>query len=99
MQLALWSPNTHTATLALVVNNSLYSVEDPNWDKLVKVGPMPEEGVRQGMADFLYQEKIWHSQTGLWFSPSGDWLAFATFQPSTGDKTCEKMCKELPQVG
>ena len=97
VQLALWSPSTESSLLVLVVNSSLYSVEAPYWDNVEKVGPVPEEGARQGVADLLYEERIWKSKTGLWFSPSGDWLAFATF-PAGGGGSCCRQCGELPQV-
>ena len=97
MQLALWSPSTESSLLVLVVNSSLYRVEAPYWDKVVKVGPVPEEGAKQGVADLLYEERIWKSKAGLWFSPSGDWLAFATFHAGGGGSCC-RQCGGLPQV-
>ena len=108
MQVAVWSPRTDLSMLVFVVNNSLYYVNAPYWDKAMKIGPVPEECVLQGVADLLYQEKIWHSKAGLWFSPSGDWLAFSTFQhrPSRGGEFCysgvvrrQGECGGLPWVG
>ena len=86
----------------MVVDNSLYMVEAPNWEKVVKVGPVLGKGSKQGVADLLYEEKIWHSLTGVWFSPSGAWLAFATF-PSTTEQCCGQnstVCSSgIPRVG
>ena len=76
-------------------------LEAPHWDKMVKVGPVPEQGTQQGVADLLYEEKIWQSKTGLWFSPSGDWLAFATLPGIEQDYCCGQeytQCEGLPKV-
>ena len=78
----------------MVVDNTLHMVEAPIWENVVKVGPDLGKGSAQGIADLLYEEKIWPSKTGLWFSPGGAWLAFATF-PSTS----EQSCTGIPRVG
>ena len=87
----------------MVVDSSLYMVEAPSWGKVEKVGPVVGKRSIQGVADLLYEERVWQSKTGLWFSPGGDWIAFATFHGVDDEpgQCCVQdyaQCGQIPRV-
>ncbi|XP_077974771.1 inactive dipeptidyl peptidase 10-like isoform X1 [Styela clava] len=74
-QYADFTPNGKAILYSL--NGDLYLKQDSGRKKLTSGGIL---GVYQnGMTDWVYGEEVLQSSTALWWSPNGQYLAYATF--------------------
>ncbi|XP_026687694.1 prolyl endopeptidase FAP-like [Diaphorina citri] len=78
IQTVVWSPVGNG--FAYVFTNNIYyrkSVEDNKDYQLTNTGRI--NSVYTGIPDWVYEEEVLSSSSALWFSPSGNNLAYASF--------------------
>ncbi|KAK5646380.1 hypothetical protein RI129_004844 [Pyrocoelia pectoralis] len=79
LQIAQWSPNG-TGLVYIFQNNIYYAATIKD---ILKPRQITEDGkigiLFNGIPDWVYEEEVLSSGSAFWFSPSGRYLAFATF--------------------
>ncbi|VVC29748.1 Hypothetical protein CINCED_3A012805 [Cinara cedri] len=77
LQLAKWSPVGHN--LAVVDHYNIYYLQ--NITDLIRVKLTSTGGTEfyNGIPDWVYEEEIFSSNSAMWFSQKGSWIAYATF--------------------
>ncbi|NXA20048.1 DPP4 peptidase, partial [Ibidorhyncha struthersii] len=77
IQYISWSPVGHK--LAYVWNNNVYVKASPT-AKFVQITENGEENkFFNGIPDWVYEEEMFGTHSALWWSPSGDFVAYAAF--------------------
>ncbi|XP_009892953.1 PREDICTED: dipeptidyl peptidase 4 [Charadrius vociferus] len=77
IQYISWSPVGHK--LAYVWNNNVYVKASPT-EKSVQITENGEENkIFNGIPDWVYEEEMFGTHSALWWSPSGDFVAYAAF--------------------
>ncbi|NXU95366.1 DPP4 peptidase, partial [Xiphorhynchus elegans] len=72
-----WSPVGHK--LAYVWNNNVYVKASPT-EASVQITQNGEENkIFNGIPDWVYEEEMFGTHSALWWSPNGDFLAYAAF--------------------
>ncbi|XP_018402470.1 PREDICTED: venom dipeptidyl peptidase 4-like [Cyphomyrmex costatus] len=79
ISLALWSPIG--SDLVYVLDNDIYHMTFNRSQNVVRRLTTSGEAniVYNGITDWVYEEEVFRSATAVWFSPDGQYLAFATF--------------------
>ncbi|KAL7305171.1 hypothetical protein TKK_0002566 [Trichogramma kaykai] len=78
LQLALWAPEGNG--LVYVYQSNIYYRPEAEIDKDYQITHTGEFGrVYNGVPDWVYEEEIFASNKAMWFSPSGNKLAFGYF--------------------
>lgn len=82
LSFVLWAPVGHSVVYGL--DNNLYY--QPNINDSASVVQLTKDGehnlIFNGVPDWLYEEEILSSNTAVWFSKSGTYLAYASFNDS-----------------
>lgn len=81
LQLATWAPRNNA--LIYVYQNNIYyrpEAEVPNDYQITNTGVFGT--IYNGVPDWVYEEEVFSSNKALWFSPSGNKLAFGYFDDS-----------------
>uniref|UniRef100_A0A915KD68 Dipeptidylpeptidase IV N-terminal domain-containing protein n=1 Tax=Romanomermis culicivorax TaxID=13658 RepID=A0A915KD68_ROMCU len=75
-----WAPISYPAALAFVdENNNLWYQKDAfDPDSLIQITHTGSEDIFNGISDWLYEEEIFESPVGLFFSKTGTKLAYVT---------------------
>ncbi|KAM6397630.1 dipeptidyl peptidase 4 [Pluvialis apricaria] len=77
IQYISWSPVGHK--LAYVWNNNVYVKASPT-ENVVQITENGEENkIFNGIPDWVYEEEMFGTHFALWWSPSGDFVAYAAF--------------------
>ncbi|NXN69773.1 DPP4 peptidase, partial [Himantopus himantopus] len=77
IQYISWSPVGHK--LAYVWNNNVYVKASPT-AQFVQITENGEENkIFNGIPDWVYEEEMFGTHSALWWSPSGDFVAYAAF--------------------
>uniref|UniRef100_A0A8C5IZJ0 Dipeptidyl peptidase 4 n=1 Tax=Junco hyemalis TaxID=40217 RepID=A0A8C5IZJ0_JUNHY len=72
-----WSPVGHK--LAYVWNNNVYVKASPT-EEAVQITENGEENkIFNGIPDWVYEEEMFGTHSALWWSPNGNFLAYASF--------------------
>uniref|UniRef100_A0A8D2N9X3 Dipeptidyl peptidase 4 n=1 Tax=Zonotrichia albicollis TaxID=44394 RepID=A0A8D2N9X3_ZONAL len=72
-----WSPVGHK--LAYVWNNNVYVKASPT-EEAVQITKNGEENkIFNGIPDWVYEEEMFGTHSALWWSPNGNFLAYASF--------------------
>ncbi|NXJ59849.1 DPP4 peptidase, partial [Rostratula benghalensis] len=72
-----WSPVGHK--LAFVWNNNVYIKASPG-EQPVQITKTGEENkIFNGIPDWVYEEEMFGTHSALWWSPNGDFVAYAAF--------------------
>ncbi|XP_063838892.1 venom dipeptidyl peptidase 4-like [Ostrinia nubilalis] len=78
LQVAIWSSN---GGLAYVYNNNVFYLPDASSPE--SVTQLTTQGVPGevyfGATDWIYEEEVFNAAEAMWFSPSGTYLAIASF--------------------
>ncbi|KAL0119761.1 hypothetical protein PUN28_007890 [Cardiocondyla obscurior] len=79
ISLAIWSPIG--SDLAYVLDNDIYHITfNRSQNAVRRLTTSGEPGiVYNGIPDWVYEEEVFGSPIGMWYSPDGRYLAFATF--------------------
>uniref|UniRef100_A0A5S6QEI9 Uncharacterized protein n=1 Tax=Trichuris muris TaxID=70415 RepID=A0A5S6QEI9_TRIMR len=86
IQLLRWGPGRNDS-FAFVYNNNIYYQEHVLSDPVqITTSATENNFVRNGVADWVYEEEILETNKALWWSHSGDSIAYATFNDSEVEK-------------
>ncbi|XP_014810209.1 PREDICTED: dipeptidyl peptidase 4 [Calidris pugnax] len=77
IQYISWSPVGHK--LAFVWNNNVYVKASPTARFLNITGNGEENKIFNGIPDWVYEEEMFGTHSALWWSPNGDFVAYAAF--------------------
>ncbi|XP_053982596.1 venom dipeptidyl peptidase 4 [Hylaeus volcanicus] len=82
LALAKWSPTENA--VVYVLDNDIYyeKISDRRNDPVRLTNTGVPGIVYNGVPDWVYEEEVLASAVALWFSPDGDYLAFATYNDS-----------------
>uniref|UniRef100_A0A8C6TZI2 Dipeptidyl-peptidase 4 n=1 Tax=Neogobius melanostomus TaxID=47308 RepID=A0A8C6TZI2_9GOBI len=80
VQFFAWSPVGHK--LAYVWNNDVYVKTSPELDSARVTDSGKENEIFNGIPDWVYEEEMFSSARGLWWSPGGKFVAYAHFNDS-----------------
>ncbi|NXA32846.1 DPP4 peptidase, partial [Eudromia elegans] len=72
-----WSPVGHK--LAYVWNNNVYVKASPTAEAVQITTNGEENIIFNGIPDWVYEEEMFGTHSALWWSPSGNFLAYASF--------------------
>uniref|UniRef100_A0A8B9PGT9 Dipeptidyl peptidase 4 n=1 Tax=Apteryx owenii TaxID=8824 RepID=A0A8B9PGT9_APTOW len=72
-----WSPVGHK--LAYVWNNNVYIKASPTAEAVQITKDGEENKIFNGIPDWVYEEEMFGTHSALWWSPSGNFLAYASF--------------------
>ncbi|KFD57070.1 hypothetical protein M513_01955 [Trichuris suis] len=87
IQLFLWSPGSNDS-FAFVYNNNIYYQEHVLSDPVQITASATESNfIRNGVADWVYEEEVLETSNALWWSYKGRSIAYATFD----DRNVEKV--------
>uniref|UniRef100_A0A669C269 Uncharacterized protein n=1 Tax=Oreochromis niloticus TaxID=8128 RepID=A0A669C269_ORENI len=86
VQYFAWAPEGNK--LAFVWNNNVYIKTSPNSPSQQVTFNGKENKILNGIPDWVYEEEMFSSNQGLWWSPGGKNLAYAEFN-DTGVRTIE----------
>uniref|UniRef100_A0A8B9F433 Dipeptidyl peptidase 4 n=1 Tax=Amazona collaria TaxID=241587 RepID=A0A8B9F433_9PSIT len=75
-----WSPVGHK--LAYVWNNNVYIKPSPTADSVQITQNGEENKIFNGIPDWVYEEEMFGTQSALWWSPNGNFVAYAAFNDS-----------------
>ncbi|XP_053140893.1 dipeptidyl peptidase 4 [Hemicordylus capensis] len=75
IQYISWSPDGHK--LAYVWQNNVYVKETPHAAILQITKNGEENKIFNGLADWVYEEEMFGTHAALWWSPNGNFLAYA----------------------
>jgi len=82
LQYACWVPGT-SAGLVLVKDNDIYYKPHPTSKNIDRITSDGKTGVLfNGITDWIYKERVLKSQSSLWLSDTGTWLAFLKLNDS-----------------
>lgn len=83
LRIAVWSPSSSLAYVTDGATDVYYLRDIQDLTSVTRVTTDGQEGeLFNGVPDWLYEEEILSSATALWWSPSGDHLAYAVFNES-----------------
>ncbi|CAG9534894.1 unnamed protein product [Cercopithifilaria johnstoni] len=74
LQLFVWNPTSND--FAFVHQNDIYYGKGPDDNDIYRITRDNDTLVYNGVADWIYEEEIFNSNVGLWWSKSGQYLAF-----------------------
>ncbi|VDP12673.1 unnamed protein product [Onchocerca flexuosa] len=74
LQLFIWNPTSND--FAFVHQNNIYYSEGPGDSHIHQITRDNESLVYNGIMDWIYEEEIFNSHVGMWWSKSGQYLAF-----------------------
>uniref|UniRef100_A0A8R1XPH9 Uncharacterized protein n=1 Tax=Onchocerca volvulus TaxID=6282 RepID=A0A8R1XPH9_ONCVO len=74
LQLFVWNPTSND--FAFVHQNNIYYSEGPGDSHVHQITRDNESLVYNGIMDWIYEEEIFSSNVGMWWSKSGQYLAF-----------------------
>uniref|UniRef100_A0A8C3JGQ1 Dipeptidyl peptidase 4 n=1 Tax=Calidris pygmaea TaxID=425635 RepID=A0A8C3JGQ1_9CHAR len=77
IQYISWSPVGNK--LAFVWNNNVYIKASPTASFLNITENGEENKIFNGIPDWVYEEEMFGTHSALWWSPNGDFVAYATF--------------------
>ncbi|XP_034032795.1 dipeptidyl peptidase 4 [Thalassophryne amazonica] len=77
IQYFAWAPEG--TKLAFVWSNNVYVMNSPDSQPQQVTNTGKENKVFNGIPDWVYEEEMFSSSRGLWWSPSGQFVAFAEF--------------------
>ncbi|XP_076054020.1 venom dipeptidyl peptidase 4-like isoform X3 [Oratosquilla oratoria] len=81
---AEWAPNSDA--IVFVFHSDIYYATSPRLTTMYRLTNTGQIGtIFNGVPDWVYEEEILSSNSALWFSPSGRYLAFATFNDTNVD--------------
>nr|XP_018915973.1 PREDICTED: dipeptidyl aminopeptidase-like protein 6 isoform X1 [Bemisia tabaci]XP_018915974.1 PREDICTED: dipeptidyl aminopeptidase-like protein 6 isoform X1 [Bemisia tabaci]XP_018915975.1 PREDICTED: dipeptidyl aminopeptidase-like protein 6 isoform X1 [Bemisia tabaci] len=84
LELVQWSPRGNA--LVFVYKHDIYYAprarRSPPGAPLLRLTSNGSPTIRNGIPDWMYQEEIFKSGSGVWFSPDGRYLAYASFNDS-----------------
>lgn len=80
VQFFAWSPEGHK--LAYVQNNDVYVRTSPESASERVTHSGKENEIFNGIPDWVYEEEMFSSAQGLWWSPGGKFVAYAQFNDS-----------------
>ncbi|XP_030606752.1 dipeptidyl peptidase 4-like isoform X2 [Archocentrus centrarchus] len=86
VQYFAWAPEGNK--LAFVWNNNVYIKTSPNAPPQQVTSSGEENYILNGIPDWVYEEEMFSSNQGLWWSPGGKYVAYAEFN-ETGVHTIE----------
>uniref|UniRef100_A0A3Q0SR88 Dipeptidyl-peptidase 4 n=1 Tax=Amphilophus citrinellus TaxID=61819 RepID=A0A3Q0SR88_AMPCI len=86
VQYFAWAPEGNK--LAFVWNNNVYIKTSPNSPPQQVTSSGEENYLLNGIPDWVYEEEMFSSNQGLWWSPGGKYVAYAEFN-ETGVHTIE----------
>ncbi|XP_042677983.1 dipeptidyl peptidase 4 isoform X3 [Centrocercus urophasianus] len=72
-----WSPVGHK--LAYVWNNNIYIKASPTAAPVQITSNGEENKIFNGIPDWVYEEEMFSSHSALWWSPNGNFVAYAAF--------------------
>ncbi|NXC20821.1 DPP4 peptidase, partial [Corythaeola cristata] len=72
-----WSPVGHK--LAYVWNNNVYIKASPTAEAVQITQNGEENKILNGIPDWVYEEEMFSSRSALWWSPNGNFVAYAAF--------------------
>ncbi|XP_009988375.1 PREDICTED: LOW QUALITY PROTEIN: dipeptidyl peptidase 4, partial [Tauraco erythrolophus] len=72
-----WSPVGHK--LAYVWNNNVYIKASPTAEAVQITENGEENKILNGIPDWVYEEEMFSSRSALWWSPNGNFVAYAAF--------------------
>nr|XP_009674539.1 PREDICTED: dipeptidyl peptidase 4 [Struthio camelus australis] len=72
-----WSPVGHK--LVYVWNNNIYIKASPTAEAVQITKNGEENKIFNGIPDWVYEEEMFGTHSALWWSPSGNFLAYASF--------------------
>uniref|UniRef100_H0Z8Z3 Dipeptidyl peptidase 4 n=1 Tax=Taeniopygia guttata TaxID=59729 RepID=H0Z8Z3_TAEGU len=72
-----WSPVGHK--LAYVWNNNVYVKASPTAEAVQITQNGEENKIFNGIPDWVYEEEMFGTHSALWWSPNGNFLAYASF--------------------
>ncbi|NXL80260.1 DPP4 peptidase, partial [Leptocoma aspasia] len=72
-----WSPVGHK--LAYVWNNNVYVKTSPTAEAVQITQNGEENKIFNGIPDWVYEEEMFGTHSALWWSPNGNFLAYASF--------------------
>ncbi|NWR72457.1 DPP4 peptidase, partial [Centropus unirufus] len=75
-----WSPVGHK--LAYVWNNNVYIKASPTAEYVQITQNGEENKIFNGIPDWVYEEEMFGTHSALWWSPNGDFVAYAAFNDS-----------------
>ncbi|TRM58208.1 dipeptidyl peptidase IV N-terminal region-domain-containing protein [Schizophyllum amplum] len=78
---AAWSPS---GDIAFVDSGDLYLLSDASSDP-IRVTDTGSATITNGIPDWVYEEEVFSGPSALWFSPTGDHLAFLSFDDTKVD--------------
>ncbi|MFH4975137.1 hypothetical protein AB6A40_001846 [Gnathostoma spinigerum] len=76
IQLFAWNSVGHD--YAFVYNNDIYYNEGPHSNRNSQLTRTGNEAVYNGISDWIYEEEIFQTPQALWWSNSGNYLAYLT---------------------
>ncbi|KAM3720792.1 Dipeptidyl peptidase family member [Dirofilaria immitis] len=74
LQLFVWNPTSND--FAFVFQNNIYYNEGPDNSHVHRITQDNNTLIYNGIMDWIYEEEIFSSNVGLWWSKSGKYLAF-----------------------
>ncbi|KAM9284676.1 LOW QUALITY PROTEIN: dipeptidyl peptidase 4 [Cariama cristata] len=74
-----WSPVGHKTWLAYVWNNNVYIKASPTAEPVQITTNGEENKIFNGIPDWVYEEEMFGTHSALWWSPNGNFVAYATF--------------------
>ncbi|VBB25576.1 unnamed protein product [Acanthocheilonema viteae] len=74
LQLFVWNPTSNDFTF--VHRNDIYYGRGPDDNHIYQITRDNNTLIYNGVADWIYEEEIFNSNVGLWWSKSGQYLAF-----------------------
>ncbi|XP_064419800.1 dipeptidyl peptidase 4 isoform X1 [Latimeria chalumnae] len=77
IQYIAWSPVGHK--LAFVWGNNIYLKEEPNGSTIPVTDNGKQNVIYNGIPDWVYEEEMFGSNSALWWSPNGRFIAYAEF--------------------
>ncbi|NXE46567.1 DPP4 peptidase, partial [Casuarius casuarius] len=77
IQCISWSPVGHK--LAYVWGNNVYVKASPTTEAVQITKNGEENKIFNGIPDWVYEEEMFGTHSALWWSPSGNFLAYASF--------------------
>lgn len=80
VQFFAWSPVGHK--VAYVLNNDVYVMTSPGSGSERVTNSGKENEIFNGVPDWVYEEEMFSSPQGLWWSPGGKFVAYAQFNDS-----------------
>uniref|UniRef100_A0A0N5AIH5 Dipeptidyl peptidase 4 n=1 Tax=Syphacia muris TaxID=451379 RepID=A0A0N5AIH5_9BILA len=85
LQHFVWNPNYGSKDYVVASKNNLYYSSMPNGDNLVPITDDGNQYIYNGVADWLYEEEIFGSSSTIWWSPSGNRIAYVSFNDTKVD--------------